>query len=125
MAAMIVAAGPAFASHVTEHPFRGSGEQYAQEHITVIAQNEPPGLTGPPHASRSCSGNATCSGSPPEIRCMRPVRICRKLVVTDLCGDFETSVVGSLLMSNSLSRVATDWREGRRFGAFELSIFWH
>ena len=48
MAAMTVAAGPAFASHVTAHPFCGSGEQYAQEHITVMAQNETPGLTGPP-----------------------------------------------------------------------------
>jgi hypothetical protein len=52
MAAMLVAAGPAFASHVTEHPFCGSGEQYAQEHITVIAQNEPPGLTGPPRLKK-------------------------------------------------------------------------
>ena len=48
MAAMMVAASPAFASHVTEHPFCGSGEQYAQEHITEMAQNETPGLTGPP-----------------------------------------------------------------------------
>jgi len=29
-------------------------------------------------------------------------------------------MVGSLLMDNSLSKVATDWREGRRFRAFEL-----
>ncbi len=48
MAVMMVAAGPAFASHVTEHPFCGSGEQYAQEHITDMAQNETPGLTGLP-----------------------------------------------------------------------------
>ena len=48
MAAMMVAAGPAFASHVIEHPFCDSGNQYAQEHITVMAQNETPGLTGPP-----------------------------------------------------------------------------
>ena len=48
MAAMMVAASPAFASHVTEHPFCGSGDQYAQEHITDMAQNESPGLTGEP-----------------------------------------------------------------------------
>jgi hypothetical protein len=47
MAAMMVAAGPAFASH-GPHPFCGSGDQFAQEHITVMAQNETPGLTGPP-----------------------------------------------------------------------------
>jgi hypothetical protein len=29
-------------------------------------------------------------------------------------------MVGSLLMDNSLSREATDWREGRRLRAFEL-----
>lgn len=48
MAAMMVAASPAFASHVTEHPFCGSGEEYSQEHITDMAQNESSGLTGPP-----------------------------------------------------------------------------
>jgi hypothetical protein len=48
LAAMMIAAGPAFASHVTDHPFCGSGDQYAQEHIRVMAQNETPGLTGPP-----------------------------------------------------------------------------
>jgi hypothetical protein len=29
-------------------------------------------------------------------------------------------VVGSLLMDNSLSKEAIDWREGRRIRAFEL-----
>jgi transcriptional regulator with XRE-family HTH domain len=29
-------------------------------------------------------------------------------------------MVGSLLMDNSLSKEATDWREGRRLRAFEL-----
>jgi hypothetical protein len=51
MAAMMVAAGPAFADHVTAHPFCDidqTAEPYAQEHITVMAQNETPGLTGPP-----------------------------------------------------------------------------
>jgi len=73
MAAMMVAAGPAFASHVTEHPFCGSGEQYAQEHITDMAQNETPGLTGPPtprpsdptteHAPGAHKGFAVCDPS--------------------------------------------------------------
>ena len=73
MAAMTVAAGPAFASHVTAHPFCGSGEQYAQEHITVMAQNETPGLTGPPtprdpvptteHAPGAHKGFAVCDPS--------------------------------------------------------------
>ena len=53
MVAMIVAAGPASASHVTEHPFCGSGQDYAQSHITDMAQNETPGLTGPPTARES------------------------------------------------------------------------
>ena len=64
MAAMMVAAGPAFASHVEEHPFCGSGEEYAQEHITDMAQNESPGLSGPPHPSPIRAGRGTCSGSP-------------------------------------------------------------
>ena len=73
MAAMMVAAGPAFASHVTDHPFCGSGEQYAQEHITEMAQNETPGLTGPPtprpadptteHAPGAHKGFAVCDPS--------------------------------------------------------------
>ena len=73
MAAMMVAAGPAFASHVTEHPFCGSGDQYAQEHITEMAQNETPGLTGPPtprpadpateHAPGAHEGFAVCDPS--------------------------------------------------------------
>ena len=74
MAAMMVAAGPAFASHVEEdHPFCGSGEQYAQEHITEMAQNETPGLTGPPtprpanptteHAPGAHKGFAVCDPS--------------------------------------------------------------
>jgi hypothetical protein len=32
----------------------------------------------------------------------------------------KRSLVGSLLMENSLSKEATDWREGRRLRAFEL-----
>ncbi len=73
MAAMMVAAGPAFASHVEEHPFCGSGEEYAQEHITDMAQNESPGLTGPPspresdpegeHAPGAHRGFAVCDPS--------------------------------------------------------------
>ncbi len=73
MVAMMVAAGPAFASHVEEHPFCGSGEQYAQEHITEMAQNETPGLTGPPtprpanptteHAPGAHKGFAVCDPS--------------------------------------------------------------
>jgi hypothetical protein len=73
MAAMMVAASPAFASHVTEHPFCGSGDQYAQEHITDMAQNETPGLTGPPtpreadpateHAPGAHQGFAVCDPS--------------------------------------------------------------
>jgi hypothetical protein len=73
MAAMMVAAGPAFASHVTEHPFCGSGEDYAQGHITDMAQNESPGLTGPPtpreadpegeHAPGVHQGFAVCDPS--------------------------------------------------------------
>jgi hypothetical protein len=73
MAVMLVAAGPAFASHVTEHPFCGSGEQYAQEHITGMAQNETSGLTGPPtpreadpegeHAPGVHQGFAVCDPS--------------------------------------------------------------
>ena len=46
MAAMMVAAGPAFAFHVTAHPFCGSGEEYADEHITTLAEEQ--GL-GPAH----------------------------------------------------------------------------
>ena len=81
MAAMMVAAGPAFADHVEEHPFcgeqQGSGEddraEYAQEHITEMAQNESPGLTGPPtpredvpedeHAPGAHRGFAVCDPS--------------------------------------------------------------
>jgi hypothetical protein len=73
VAAMMVAAGPAFASHVEEHPFCGSGEEYAQEHITDMAQNESPGLSGPPtprpsepageHAPGAHKGFAVCDPS--------------------------------------------------------------
>ena len=55
------------------HPFCGSGEQYAQEHITEMAQNESPGLTGPPtvrapvpateHAPGAHQGFAVCDPS--------------------------------------------------------------
>jgi hypothetical protein len=51
MAAMLVAANPAFAVHVEEHPFcdvNETAEPYAQGHITDMAQNQTPGLTGPP-----------------------------------------------------------------------------
>jgi hypothetical protein len=73
MLAMMVAAGPAFGSHVKEHPFCGSGDQYAQEHITAMAQNDSPGLTGPPspreadpeeeHAPGAHKGFAVCDPS--------------------------------------------------------------
>jgi hypothetical protein len=74
MAAMMVAAGPAFASHRSNvHPFCTSGEDYAQGHITDMAQNESPGLTGPPtpreadpsteHAPGSHEGFAVCDPS--------------------------------------------------------------
>jgi hypothetical protein len=73
MAAMMVAAGPAFASHVEEHPFCTSGQDYAQGHITDMAQNESPGLTGPPsprepvpdteHAPGAHKGFAVCDPS--------------------------------------------------------------
>jgi hypothetical protein len=73
MAAMMVAAGPAFAEHVEEHPFCTSGEDYAQGHITDMAQNESPGLTGPPspreadpeteHAPGAHRGFAVCDPS--------------------------------------------------------------
>jgi hypothetical protein len=81
MAAMMVATGPAFADHVTAHPFcgeqQGSDEEdpaeYAQEHITDMAQNESPGLTGPPtardpdpateHAPGAHRGFAVCDPS--------------------------------------------------------------
>jgi hypothetical protein len=46
-AMMVVMAMPAFADH-GPHPFCGSGNEFAQEHIRVMAQNETPGLTGPP-----------------------------------------------------------------------------
>jgi hypothetical protein len=47
MAAMMVAAGPAFASHMNEvHPFCGSGAEFADLHITAEAQAQ--GL-GPAH----------------------------------------------------------------------------
>jgi hypothetical protein len=73
MAATMVAAGPAFASHVEEHPFCTSGQDYAQGHITDMAQNESPGLTGPPtsreadpegeHAPGTHQGFAVCDPS--------------------------------------------------------------
>ena len=46
MAAMMVAAGPAYAFHVTTHPFCDSGQVYAHEHIEALAQEQ--GL-GPAH----------------------------------------------------------------------------
>jgi hypothetical protein len=47
MAAMMVAAGPAFASHMNEvHPFCGSGAEFAELHITAEAHAQ--GL-GPAH----------------------------------------------------------------------------
>jgi hypothetical protein len=46
-AMMLVAAGPAFASHMNDvHPFCGTGREYADEHITTLAQQQ--GL-GPAH----------------------------------------------------------------------------
>ena len=46
MAAMLVAAGPAYAFHVETHPFCDTGQQYAHEHIRFLAQQQ--GL-GPAH----------------------------------------------------------------------------
>ncbi len=47
MAAMMVAASPAFASHMNEtHPFCDTGWTYAHQHIEVLAQEQ--GL-GPAH----------------------------------------------------------------------------
>ncbi len=43
---VMVAAGPAFASHVTTHPFCGSGQEYAQLHIKPYAQTQ---FLGPAH----------------------------------------------------------------------------
>jgi hypothetical protein len=73
VAAMMVAAGPAFAEHVEEHPFCDSGREYAQDHITDRAQNDSPGLTGDPtpreddpegeHAPGSHRGHAVCDPS--------------------------------------------------------------
>jgi hypothetical protein len=77
LAAMMVAAGPAFAEHVAEHveehPFCDSGRDYAQDHITDMAQNDSPGLTGPPtprdpdpddeHAPGNHRGHAVCDPS--------------------------------------------------------------
>ena len=55
------------------HPFCDSGWEYAQEHITEMAQNETPGLTGPPtareadpvteHAPGAHQGFAVCDPS--------------------------------------------------------------
>jgi hypothetical protein len=55
------------------HPFCDSGREYAQEHITGMAQNETPGLTGPPtareadpvteHAPGAHQGFAVCDPS--------------------------------------------------------------
>jgi hypothetical protein len=62
MAAMMVAAGPAFASHVTAHPFCGSGEEYAHGHIVPLAEEQ--GL-GPAHGHTPGfhSGFAVCDPS--------------------------------------------------------------
>jgi hypothetical protein len=62
MAAMLVAmAAPAFADH-TAHDFCGSGNEFAQGHVVVMATNESPGLTGPPpeHVVGSHQGFAVC-----------------------------------------------------------------
>lgn len=62
MAAMMVVAGPAFASHVTEHKFCGSGQEYAHGHIKPLAQEQ--GL-GPAHGHTPGhhSGFAVCDPS--------------------------------------------------------------
>jgi hypothetical protein len=63
MMSALTFSAPAFAAHQGTdhqgppepfaHPFCGSGEEYAQGHITEMAQNETPGLTGPPTARES------------------------------------------------------------------------
>ena len=62
MLAMMVAAGPAYASHVDEHPFCGSGEEYAHGHIKPLAQEQ--GL-GPAHGHTpgSHKGFSVCDPS--------------------------------------------------------------
>jgi hypothetical protein len=62
MLAMMVAAGPAFGDHVKEHPFCGSGEEYAHGHIKPLAQDQ--GL-GPAHGHTPChhKGFSVCDPS--------------------------------------------------------------
>ena len=45
------------------HPFCDSGWEYAQEHITEMAQNETPGLTGPPTARPPVPGTEHAPGA--------------------------------------------------------------
>jgi hypothetical protein len=45
------------------HPFCDSGWLYAQEHITEMAQNETPGLTGPPTARPPVPGTEHAPGA--------------------------------------------------------------
>src|SRR5918992_294401 len=45
------------------HPFCDSGWEYAQEHIRVMAQNETPGLTGPPTARPPVPGTEHAPGA--------------------------------------------------------------
>jgi hypothetical protein len=45
------------------HPFCDSGWVYAQEHIRVMAQNETPGLTGPPTARPPVPGTEHAPGA--------------------------------------------------------------
>ena len=45
------------------HPFCDSGREYAQEHITEMAQNETPGLTGPPTARPPVPGTEHAPGA--------------------------------------------------------------
>ncbi len=62
MAAMLVMASPAFAFHVTEHPFCTSGEDYAEGHIVPFAQDQ---FLGPAHGHTPGfhSGFAVCDPS--------------------------------------------------------------
>src|SRR5829696_2029843 len=53
-----------------------------------------------------------------ERRVLRSLAMSKELLIHAEIA--KRSLVGSLLMDNSLSREATDWREGRRFRAFEL-----
>jgi hypothetical protein len=61
MTAMMVATGPASASHMNEvHPFCGSGEEYADSHIEPLAQEQGLGPGQDGHTPGFHSGFAVC-----------------------------------------------------------------